>query len=122
MDSTHRATWDLYAASWKAGGSPEKRALFEQCLAPDCVYTDPLVRAEGWKALEAYMVEFHRQVPGGAFVTQDFLSHHDASIAVWTMVNGAGDPIGDGMSCGEYDDSGKLIRMTGFFDVPGTTP
>ncbi len=122
MNSTHQATWDLYAASWKAEAGPEKRALFEQCLAQDCVYTDPLIRAEGWNALEGYMLEFHRQVPGGAFVTERFLSHHDTSIAVWTMVNGAGQPVGDGMSYGEYDLDGKLVRMTGFFEVPGIQP
>lgn len=122
MASTHRAMWDRYVAAWRADGGAEKRALFEECLAEDCVYTDPLVRAEGWQALEGYMVEFHRQVPGGAFVTERFISHHGTSIAVWTMVNGAGQPIGDGVSYGEYDAAGKLVRMTGFFDVPGANP
>jgi hypothetical protein len=65
------------------------------------------------------MLEFHRQVPGGHFVTQEFMAHHDRSIARWEMRDGNGTAQGNGISYGEYDDRGRLIAMNGFYQVPG---
>lgn len=118
MDCGHRTTWDLYTASWNAESTEQKHTLFDRCLAKTCVYADPLVRADGWQALEACMLDLQRQLPGAHFVTTRFMSHRQTSIAVWTMMNGAGEPVGDGISHGEYDASGKLVTMTGFFAVP----
>lgn len=77
-----------------------------------------LTRTEGWDGLLQYMVDFHRQVPGGHFVTEQFIAHHSKSVARWTMRNGLGAVIGDGVSYGEYDDEGRLTSMTGFFETP----
>jgi hypothetical protein len=72
MSAEQKAVWERYVASWSAQSATEKERLFAGCLAPDCVYTDPLTRAQGWLELAAYMVEFHRQVPGGHFVGGNF--------------------------------------------------
>jgi len=113
-----RAVWEEYFQSWKVGSPDEKRGLYASCLSRECVYTDPLVRACGWDELLAYMVDFQKQIPGGHFVTEYFLAHHDKSMARWRMVNGAGQKIGDGVSCAEYDADMKLRSMTGFFETP----
>lgn len=114
----HEQIWERYVQSWKVGAAAERRAIFVQCLSPECVYADPLVSCCGWETLEAYMVDFHRQVPGGHFVTRHFQAHHERSIATWDMVGGDGTVLGDGMSYGEYDPEGRLTRMIGFFEVP----
>ena len=69
---------------------------------------------------EAYekWLDFHRQIPGGHFVTEQFIAHHGRSIARWRMVAGDGTTLGDGMSYGEYDGDGRLLTMTGFFEPP----
>ncbi|MBH0776961.1 nuclear transport factor 2 family protein [Nocardia bovistercoris] len=113
-----RETWETYAASWKAASETEKKALFAESLALDCVYTDPIARTEGWDELTAYMVDFHRQVPGGHFVTRSFQVHHGVCLAQWDMVAGDGTVLGDGISYGQFGDDGRLIAMTGFFDTP----
>lgn len=118
--SNHQDTWERYVASWKAETEEEKRALYDQSLSPTCVYTDPLKVARGWDELVTYMREFHQQIPGGHFITERFIAHHDRSIAHWRMCNAAGDKLGDGVSYGEYDSSGKLVAMTGFFEVPAS--
>jgi hypothetical protein len=105
-------------ASWKADSAAGRRALYEDCLSPDCVYTDPLTRASGWVELSAYMVAFHQQIPGGHFVTEQFITHHGKSIARWKMLNADAVQVGEGVSYGEYDDDGLLVAMTGFFEVP----
>jgi hypothetical protein len=113
-----RETWETYARSWKAPAVADKRALFDAALAPDCVYTDPLTRAEGWEALLAYMSQFHQQVPGGHFVTQRFLHHSGRSVVAWTMNGADGTVLGDGISYVTHGDDGRLTSMTGFFETP----
>ena len=119
MSKSHEKTWETYAASWKAEALSEKQRLFEQSLSADCRYTDPLTQTQGYSSLLNYMRDFHRQIPGGHFVTKRFIAHHDRSVAFWDMCDESGAVIGDGVSYGEYDATGKLSAMTGFFDTPG---
>jgi hypothetical protein len=114
----HRAVWERYVESWKVESVAAKRELYETCLSRSCVYTDPMTVAKGWDALADYMVDFHRQIPGGRFVTEQFFAHHGRSIARWRMVAADGTTLADGMSYAEYDEGGKLVAMTGFFAPP----
>ena len=111
-------TWERYVSSWKSDSDPQRQALFESCLDVDCQYTDPLIQAKGWQELAAYMRDFHKQIPGGHFVTTYFLAHHGKSIAKWEMRNQDAVVLGEGVSYGEYSAQGKLRSMTGFFDAP----
>jgi hypothetical protein len=117
-EGREREVWETYAASWKAETEPEKKALFAESLAPGCVYTDPIIRTEGWDELMAYMIDFHRQVPGGHFVTRRFQVHRGGCLAHWDMIAGDETVLGDGISHGRFGGDGKLVAMTGFFDVP----
>lgn len=118
MSNDCEDTWETYAASWKVTSAAEKRTLFARCLDTACQYHDPLIKTKGWDQLEAYMLDFHQQIPGGYFVTIDFLAHSNKSIARWEMRNGGKIVLGVGMSYGEYNDNGKLVSMTGFFNPP----
>lgn len=114
-----RAVWERYVESWKVKSVAAKRKLYETCLSPSCIYTDPLRVAKGWDELTDHMVGFHGQFPGSYFITEEFLAHHGRSVARWRMVGEDGTRMGDGISYAEYDESGKLITMTGFFEPPG---
>ena len=116
-------TWETYVASWKSVSVDDTRALFEKSLSPDCVYSDPLTQTRGWDELLAYMREFHQQIPGGHFVTLEFMAHHNRSIARWEMRDAGDGVLGDGVlgagvSYGEYDEHGKLVSMAGFYPTP----
>ena len=113
-----RPIWETYVASWKVTSPVERHALFTQCLTPNCEYRDPLVATTGWDELADYMNQFHQQVPGGHFVTEQFSQHHDRSLATWTMCDAGGRVIGQGTSCGQYNEDGQLVAMTGFFETP----
>ncbi|CCN72160.1 hypothetical protein [Vibrio nigripulchritudo] len=114
----HRDIWETYVQSWKVETAEEKLALFDQCLAEKSVYTDPLTQARTKNDLVQYMLDFHQQIDGGHFVTTYFLSHHNKSVAKWNMCNRQGEILGEGISFGEYNEQGKLIAETGFFEVP----
>lgn len=118
MNQNFQHTWNAYGDSWKAESAAEKRKFFEKSMDRNCKYNDPLVKANGWDELEVVMLDFHRQVPGGYFVTHYFLAHSNKSIAKWEMLNGENVVIGDGISYGEYNERGMLVSMTGFFEPP----
>ena len=118
MNNDLAKTWNTYTTSWKEPTEAGKRKLFEQSLASDCKYTDPLAATKGWDELLNYMRDFHRQIPGGYFETTYFLAHHNQSISRWQMKNSSGEAIGEGISYGVYDPSGRLTSMTGFFETP----
>lgn len=113
-----RSTWEIYASTWTTGTDAERKALYEQALETSCLYQDPLGRAEGWDELSAYMLAFQRQFPGTGFRTTEFLATRDECVAHWEMVGEGGEVLSTGTSHGLFAASGKLARMTGFFEVP----
>ncbi len=118
MNDDHRTTWERYVSAWKEVAREGKLAALGDSVDPACKYRDPLTAADGHEALTDYMLGFHQQVPGGHFETVYFASHHDRSVARWNMRNGDNVVLSEGISYGEYDQRGKLVAMTGFFDVP----
>jgi len=118
MNHNYNEIWENYTASWKVESIEEKRALFENCLDSECKYNDPLIKTTGWDELLQYMLDFHQQIPGGHFITTYFLSHSDKSITKWEMRDADETLLGDGISYAEYNKAGKLISMTGFFEMP----
>jgi hypothetical protein len=113
-----RRTWEAYTSAWRPENAAQRRSLFAQTLDADCEYRDPTVFAVGWDALDGYMQDFHRQVPGGHFVTTWFVVHHERSVAKWEMRGADASVLGHGVSYAEYTVDGKLRVMNGFFDTP----
>lgn len=116
--NSHKNTWETYTKSWSVADPSKRLQLFEQCLNPDCVYTDPLMQATGYGQLSDYMSELNKNVPGVEFVTTDFKNHHDRSLTHWNMVDGKGNVLSQGASFGLYGIDGRLMQMTGFFEPP----
>ena len=113
-----RVVWDDYTAAWAATGAEAKRAALAASTHPECEYRDPLAHTKGREALVEYMLDLHRQLPGGYFETTYFLAHHGRSIARWNMRDGAHQVVGEGISYGEYDGAGTLVAMSGFYATP----
>ena len=118
MSTEFQSTWATYTAAWAADSEAARQRLLARAVHPDCCYADPLADLAGHDALSAYMRDLQRQVPGVHFVTQRFVAHHGRSMAQWQMRDGQQRTVGEGVSMGEYGDDGRLLRMTGFFEVP----
>lgn len=116
--NSQQITWETYTRSWSETNTSKRLQLFEECLSPDCVYTDPLTQTTGYAQLFGYMSELQKNVPGVKFVTTDFKSHHDRSLTHWNMVDGNGNVLSQGASYGMYSADGRLLQMTGFFESP----
>jgi len=118
MTNPHEDTWETYVSAWRATSVDEKRRILQEAVDEHGEYRDPLAETKGHDQLIGYMLELHKQAPGASFTTTSFLAHHDRSIARWNMVDGKGAVLGDGISYGQYGGDGKLVAMTGFFEVP----
>lgn len=116
--NSQRNVWETYTKSWSETDPSKRLKLFEQCLSPDCGYTDPLAQTTGYDQLSGYMSELQKQVPGVRFVITDFKNHHDRSLAQWKMMDGKGNMLMPGASFGLYGADGRLKQMTGFFEPP----
>ena len=116
--SGHQQTWSSYTLAWQAQSAADRQALLARSLHPECRYADPLADVIGWPALSAYMHDLQQQIPGVHFVTTRFISHHRCSMAQWQMRDAHEAVLSEGMSFGEYEADGRLIRMNGFFDTP----
>ena len=57
-------------------------------------------------------------MPGAYFSTTRFMAHNNRSIAAWEMKSADAQTLGSGISYGEYDNAGKLIAISGFYDLP----
>lgn len=115
--NSHENTLETYGKSWTETDTSKRLQLFEQCLSPDCVYTDPTSQLTGYEQFSGYMSEFQRNVPGGAFVATDLQSHHGRSLMHWNMVDGEGKVLSRGASYFLYGVDGRLVQMTGFFEA-----
>lgn len=112
-----KEAWEIYTRSWKATTREAKLDLFSQVLDPSCHYRDPTIHTVGWAALADHMLNFHEQIPGGHFVTTTFTAHHLRSMAHWHMCDSSSTKVGEGVSIGEFNEQGKLLSMTGFFET-----
>ncbi len=54
-NNSPKSIWDTYTKSWSEPGQSKRLALFEQCLSPDCVYTDPLIQASGYQQFRVHV-------------------------------------------------------------------
>lgn len=110
-------SWETYTQSWKVTEEDGKMALLLDSTEPSCVYADPLTKTTNYGELLGYMKSFHEQAPGFYFKTYQFQEHHGSCVAKWQMLNADGAVMGDGVSFGEFSASGKLQKITGFFEV-----
>lgn len=114
----YRTVWETYVQAWKTPSEKERKSLFIQVLAEDNTYTDPQVEVSGHDALSDYMAQFHEQFPGCYFETTYFLAHHDKSISRWNLKNDVGEVLSEGISFATYNEQGRLLSETGFYDTP----
>ncbi len=118
VSDLHRNIWEAYTKSWSITDISERLKLFRECLDPVCVYSDPITQTKGYSQLSDYISGLHQNIPGVTFVTTDFKSHHDRSLAQWNMLDGEGNILSQGASYGVYMVDGRLLQMNGFFDLP----
>ncbi|TYL87509.1 nuclear transport factor 2 family protein [Bradyrhizobium rifense] len=121
-DEARLKTWNIYQSAWGPIDETERRRLLEQSVALDCVYADPVSQVHGRDALMARIAQSQLKFPGAHFKNDSYLVHHEQGLFRWTMYNGLGQVFVKGESFGRFDDDGRLVQATGFFEVPPGQP
>ena len=106
-----------YGAAWLETDAQRRRALLDTAWAPDAVYCDPLDRVAGRQALAEHIAATQAQLAGGRVeVATEPVRHHDSAFFRWSITDASGGTVLTGWDVVQLDDSGRISRLTGFFD------
>ena len=106
-----------YGAAWLEPDEHRRRALLETAWAEQAVYCDPLDLVTGREALSAHIAATQASLAGGRVaVTNEPVRHHDSAFFRWAVQDAAGATVLTGWDVVQLDESGRIARLTGFFD------
>ncbi|MFM9862216.1 MAG: nuclear transport factor 2 family protein [Micropepsaceae bacterium] len=117
---TPQALWIRYAAIWSALAG-RRRDELAACLTEDATYCDPNGLITGRDSLSAYMGQFQETAPGCTFRIRSVLTHHDRTLANWSLIPPDGSELQKGTSFGHLSDDGRLRTISGFFYETGAS-
>ena len=107
-----------YGAAWLETDEQQRRAFLETAWADDGVYNDPLDIVVGRSALGEHIGATQAMLPGvRTAVTSEPVRHHDSAFFRWSMTDPAGAVLLTGFDVVQFDDAGRILRLTGFFDT-----
>ncbi len=106
-----------YGDAWLCEDPAERARLLERCWAPGAVYCDPLAFVVGAEALSEHIAGTQASLAGGRVqVTAEAVRHHDSAHFPWSITDAAGATVMTGFDVVQLDDTGRITRLTGFFD------
>jgi hypothetical protein len=114
------ATIDTYLAAWSETNPGKRAELVEQVWSDNGRLVDPPMAAEGRTGISDMFGVLQGQFPGHRFErASEIDAHHEQFRFAWQLVSPTGDVVLQGMDVGEFDEEGRLKRITGFFgDLP----
>ncbi|MDB5040743.1 MAG: isomerase [Candidatus Eremiobacteraeota bacterium] len=106
-----------YIQSWNETDPTRRRALIEQVYTADALFTDPLVSAEGWDAIDRAVAGAQQKLGGMAITLAGPIdAHHDAARFTWHAgMPGLSEPVVVGFDVA-VAENGRLRAVIGFFD------
>ncbi len=106
-----------YGAAWVERDAERRRAHLEVAWAADAIYCDPLAVVQGREALSEHIGGTQAAIAGGQIaVTSEPVRHHDSAFFRWSMTDASGATVLTGWDVVQLDDTGRIRRLTGFFD------
>jgi len=102
-------------AAWNEPDPEKVRGLLEQALSPNIRFVDPSIDLVGIDAFQENIKEVKAQLPGAVYsVTSKVDSQHEFHRYHWAIHQGDSLVI-DGFDVTQFDDSGKILMVVGFF-------
>lgn len=103
-----------YAAAWAEADEDKRRALLEECWAPDGLYLDPSARAEGREALARHIGGFRQTFADHRIEMTSGVDAHDGYLRfAWKMIGPDGGELMEGVDFGTYDGLAASPRSAG---------
>jgi len=108
---------DRYIQSWNETDPLRRRVLIEDIYAEQAGYTDPMIQAKGWEAIDATIAAVQNMFPGHVFELGGHVdAHHDTVRFQWHLTApGADEPLVIGFDVAALD-GGRIRQVYGFLD------
>ena len=114
---------DAYISAWAATDATERARLIESCWDHYGVFKDSLGYAEGREALDSYIANSQRFMPGVKLRrTGGALRSHGNVLFRWDMVTPDGTSVASGWNAGVLNARGQFVQMVGFPASPADGP
>ena len=112
-------TIDTYLEAYGETDPARRATLIEQAWAPDGQLIDPPLDAAGHDGIDGMFAAVQSQFPGHTFRrSTEVDAHHAFARYGWQLVAADGSVTLAGTDVAEVDESGRLVRVTGFFGEP----
>ena len=104
---------ERYIDSWNETDALRRRSLIEDVYTEHARYTDPMIDANGWEAIDATIVAVQGMFPGHRFsLAAPVDAHHDTARFSWNL----GDELVVGFDVLVLDADGRIANVYGFLD------
>ncbi|MEU8984729.1 nuclear transport factor 2 family protein [Streptomyces sp. NPDC048309] len=104
-----------YIDTWNIVDAVERRAVIDELFTENVEYVDPNVQIEGRAALDGYIAETQKQIPGGVFaLASEVTAHHNLARFTWQVGPVGGQPFAVGYDFAAVEN-GQVRRLYGFF-------
>lgn len=106
-----------YIQGWNETDALRRRALLEDTYAEHAVYTDPMITAKGWEAIDATIVAVQKMFPGHVFsLAGNVDAHHDVMRFQWHLGEpNAAEPLVIGFDVVALENN-RIRHVSGFLD------
>jgi len=113
--STPQEKWNAYITAFNADHAEERDILLNQSVSDSVIFTNPGGSGNTRAALSAHIADFRTKMPGMYFGTDKTFVTQEELLAVWAMYKADGTKVATGYNFVQFDKSGNLAYMAGFF-------
>lgn len=115
--STEPAALTNLLASWNERDPAKVPGHLAKAIAADVEFVDPNYAVKGFAAFHKMVLDFRVRYPKAKCVRKSAIDvHHDRARYHWRVVIDENAFV-DGMDCVQFDASGLLKRVDGFFGI-----
>ncbi|MFC5742063.1 nuclear transport factor 2 family protein [Dyella tabacisoli] len=108
---------ERYIQSWNETDPLRRRVLIEELYTEHAVYTDPMIEAKGWEAIDATITAVQGMFPGHVFRLDGVVdAHHDMARFRWHLgTQDASEPLVIGFDVAALEGD-RIRQVFGFLD------
>lgn len=111
---------DALVDAWNEPEAERRRRLLEGCWEPDALFVDRMGYVPGLDALDAFIANAHRFMPGVRLErTGQIFETHGRVRFPWKLTGPEGD-VGAGWHVGKVSADGRFEELAGFWDEVAT--
>lgn len=107
---------DALIAAWNEPEGEARRELLETCWTPDGLFVDRMGYVEGIDALDAFIANAHRFMPGVRMERTGPIHEIHGRIRFPWRLSGPDGEVGTGWNVGRVNGAGEIHELTGFWE------